>query len=267
MLSRRMVSVLLGTLLCLSAGTWAQPLPKAVEQSSSSSNSQTADSTEPASPSKKAEDSDTEKKEHAQRLGGILPQFGVVNGLTAPPLTPRGKFRLFYKSALDPAAFAVSGLVAGIGQAQDSFPAYGQGAEGFAKRYAAAFADQADSAFFSNFFYPVLFKADPRYFRMGQGSAKRRFAHAVAQEFIAHKDNGERTFNWSNTLGALTAGGISNAYYPSADRGFGLTMGRAGIALVYGSLGGVGSEFWPDISRKLHHRKKTTELPDHQIKN
>lgn len=200
-------------------------------------------------------------------MAGVLPQFGVVNGPSATPLTPKGKFRLFYRSAFDPAAFAVSGIVAGIGQAQDSFPAYGQGTKGFAKRYGAAFADQASSTFFSSYFYPVLLKADPRYFRLGEGSVKRRFAHAIAQEFIAHKDGGGQTFNWSNALGALTAGGIANAYYPSSDRGFGLTVGRAGIALVYGSLAGAGSEFWPDISRKLHHQTKPDGLANHQIQN
>ena len=268
--SRTAVLVIAVSFLC--NATFAQSAPNTSAQPSSADSSQPSDSARSADPAKKTDDRNTEnrtteKREHAQRMAGLLPQFGVVDGLSAPPLTPGGKFRLFYKSALDPAAFAVSGLVAGIGQAQDSFPAYGQGATGFAKRYAAAFADQASSTFFSSYFYPVLFKADPRYFRMGEGSVKHRFAHAVAQEFIAHKDGGGQTFNWSNSLGALTAGGISNAYYPSADRGFGLTIGRAGIALAYGSLGGVGSEFWPDISRKLHRHKKADDLPDRKIQN
>lgn len=255
------ITVLVIAVFFLCDATIAQSAPKTSAQTSSSDSSQPPDSPGSADPAKKienrsTENTNTEKTEHSQRMAGLLPQFGVVDGMSAPPLSPKGKFRLFYKSALDPAAFVLSGLVAGIGQAQDSFPAYGQGTTGFAKRYGAAFADQASSTFFSSYFYPVLFKADPRYFRMGEGSVKHRFAHAVAQEFIAHTDGGGQTVNWSNSLGALTAGGISNAYYPSADRGFGLTMGRAGIALVYGSLGGVGSEFWPDISRKLHRHKK-----------
>jgi hypothetical protein len=57
-------------------------------------------------------------------------------------------------------------------------------------------------------------------------------------------------------LGALTAGSISNAYYPQDDRGFGLTMSRSGISLLYGTLGGVFSEFWPDIQHKLLHKNK-----------
>jgi len=215
----------------------------------------------PAAPQDPGQEKKIEKKEQSRRMLG-LPQFTVTDRKNAPPLTPKGKFRLFYKSAFDPAEFVVVGLQAGISQAQNSFPAYGQGASGYSKRYGAAFADQATSTFFADFAYPTLFKQDPRYFRLGEGSFKHRFGYAVSQIVIAHKDKGGRTFNWSTTLGALSSGSISNAYYPAADRGFGLTMNRAGISLLYGSLGDLGSEFWPDIDHKLFHRRpKGTVLP------
>ena len=187
-------------------------------------------------------------------MWGILPEFAVTDRKNAPPLTPGAKFHLFYKTALDPSEFAITGIQAGISQTENSFPTYGQGASGYGKRYGAAFADQASSGFFANFFFPVLLKQDPRYFRLRNGRWQHRFGYALAQTVVGHKDNGGRGFNWSNTLGALSAGGISNAYYPSDDRGLGLTLNRAGISLLYGSLGGLASEFWPDISRKLHHR-------------
>jgi len=142
----------------------------------------------------------------------------------------------------------------------DSFPEYGQGAAGYAKRYGAAFTDSVDANFFSNFFWPVLLKQDPRYFRSGEGTIKHRVWYAMKQEFVAHTDSGGRAFNFSNVLGALTAGGISNAYYPAGDRGFGLTLSRSGIALLYGTMGGVFSEFWPEIQRKILH-KNTPETP------
>jgi hypothetical protein len=169
---------------------------------------------------------------------------------------------MFYKTTFDPAEFVLVGLEAGISQAQNSFPEYGQGASGYGKRYGAAFADQVSSGFFSTFAYPTLLKEDPRYFRLGEGSIKHRFAYALTRVVVGHKDKGGRTFNWANVLGALSSGSISNAYYPQADRGFGLTMDRAGISLLYGSLGSLGSEFWPDIDRKLFHRhSKAPVLP------
>src|SRR6185312_2454745 len=117
-----------------------------------------------------------QKKEQSQRMLGVVPQFTVTDRRSAPPLMPNEKFHLFVKSAFDPAQFALVGLQAGISQAQDEFPDYGQGAEGYGKRYGAAFADQVSSGFFSNYLYPALFKDDPRYFRLGKGSTMHRLA-------------------------------------------------------------------------------------------
>jgi hypothetical protein len=235
-------------LLCLaSAPIFAQQSPEA-----------------PSPPKGSEQEKKIEKKEQSQRMLGVLPEFGVTNRKDAPPLPPKGKFRLFYKSAFDPMEFALIGLEAGISQAENSFPAYGQGASGYAKRYGAAFTDQVTSNFFTNFVCPTILKEDPRYFRLGEGTFRHRIGYALSQEFITHKDKGGRTFNWPNALGALSAGSISNAYYPPADRGFGLTMSRASISVLYGSLGGLASEFWPDIYQKIHHRAKPPLVPGEQ---
>jgi hypothetical protein len=209
-----------------------------------------------ASPPDSPEQKTQADKHQSRRMLGI-PQFGVTNEKHPAPMKPGEKFHLFYSTAFDPAEFAVVGLEAGISQANNSFAGYGQGASGYGKRYGAAFGDQVTNNFFATFAYPMLLKQDPRYYRMGEGSVKRRVFYALAQEFVGHKDGGRKTFNWPTTLGALTAGGISNAYYPQDDRGFGLTLSRAGVSMLYGSLSGLGSEFWPDISRKLHRPKKS----------
>jgi len=151
-----------------------------------------------------------------------------------------------------------------ISQAQDSFPEYGQGAAGYGKRYGAALTDEVSSGFFTNYVYPALLHEDPRYYRLGKGSFKHRLGYALSQEFVSHKDAGGRTFAWSNALGAVTAGSISNAYYPEADRGFELTMSRAGISLLYGSLGGLEDEFWPDIYQRIRHHRKRSSVPGDQ---
>lgn len=206
---------------------------------------------------KELQEQELQKKEQSSRILGVVPQFDVTRQ-NAAPLTPRQKFRLFRRTAFDPFQFAFAGIQAGISQASNNFAGYGQGAQGYAKRFGAAFGDQLSSNFFSNFAYPVLLKEDPRYFRLGEGSVKHRIVYSLEQEFVTKTDKGTRRFNFSNVLGALTSGSISNAYYPSGDRGFGLTMSRAGIALLYGSLGGLIDEFWPDIDRKLFHKKKNS---------
>lgn len=209
----------------------------------------------PSAPQPAQNEQQIQKQEQSQRMLGVVPLFWVTSRQNAPPLTPGQKFHLTIKQITDPFTFVASGFQAGLGQATDEFSGYGQGAAGYGKRYGATFADQASSQFFSNFFYPVLLKEDPRYFRSGEGGIKHRIGYSLAQEFVCHTDKGGRSFNWSNALGAFTTGGLSNAYYPSTDRGFGLTMSRAGIALLYGSTGGLVQEFWPDIQRKVFHKR------------
>lgn len=203
-----------------------------------------------------------EKREQSRRMVGVIPAFGITNRKNPPPLTPGGKFHLFVKSAFDPVQFGVVGLQAAISQSQDEFPEYGQGAAGYGKRYGASFADQVSSGFFANYLYPVLFKEDPRYFRLGAGSVKHRIGYSLVQEFVCHTDKGGRSFSYENVLGAFTAGGVSNAYYPAAERGFGLTMSRSAIAIGYGSLGGLVSEFYPDISHWVFHRHDKTPVAE-----
>lgn len=197
---------------------------------------------------------DVLRQEEKQRALGVVPLFGMTSVHNAPPLTTKQKFRLMTRTLIDPFTFVAAGVQAGLGQAENSFPAYGQGATGFAKRYGASFADSADSNFFSNFVYPSIFKQDPRYFRMGDGPIKDRIWWGIRSEFVARKDSGGWTFHYSNVLGAITAGTISNTYYPQADRGVGLTASRAAIALGWGMLGDQLLEFWPDVDKKFFHR-------------
>jgi hypothetical protein len=210
-----------------------------------------------AQPQQAPQESEQEiqKREQSQRILGVAPQFGMTSRMNAPPLTTGQKFHLFVKSSFDPFEYAAAGFQAGLGQATNEFPGYGQGATGYGKRYGASIADQVSSNFFANFFYPTLLKEDPRYFRLGHGSIKHRIIYSLEQEFLCHRDRGGQTFNWSNVLGAFTSGTLSNAYYPSTDRGVGLTLSRSSISLAYGAAGGLIDEFWVDINQKLFHKR------------
>ncbi len=162
-----------------------------------------------------------------------------------------------FKSAVDPFQFAASGLVAGWHQADNDFPGYGQGAQGYSKRFGAAYADQFDGLLWGNAILPTLLHEDPRYFRKGKGGFKKRFFYAVSTVVVTKNDNGTRGPNYANVLGNIVSGGISNAYYPAADRGFGLTFQNAFTVTAEGVIGSIFIEFWPDISRHLPHRHRT----------
>ena len=210
---------------------------------------------------KSEQEKEIQRKEQSQRLLGVVPHFGVTDRQDAPPLSSGEKFHLFAKAAFDPATVAIEGLQAALSQAEDEFPGYGQGLQGYGKRFGASFADEVSSGFFSNYFYSVLLKEDPRYFRLGHGTFKHRFGYAVVQEFVCHKDAGGKGFSYENVLGAFSSGGLSNVYYPSSDRGLSLTMSRSAIALGYGSVGGLVDEFWPDISSRIFKRHKKAAQP------
>ncbi|MGO8790447.1 MAG: hypothetical protein ACLQVL_24105 [Terriglobia bacterium] len=185
---------------------------------------------------------------------GVIPAFGVTNRQHAPSLTPRDKFKLFVRQAFDPFQWVAAGAQAGWSQADNRMAGYGQGAAGYGKRYGAAMADVTDHEFLSNFMFPVMFRQDPRYFRLGQGTIPHRIVHSLEQEFWANTDQGSRQFNYSKVLGAFAAKTVSNAYYPPADRGLGLTMSRSGQSILSGMGSALGAEFWPDIDCKLFHK-------------
>jgi len=210
-------------------------------------------------PKKTAEEILAEEKK--QKMLGFVPIPGMTNYQYAPALTPGQKFNLAIRPYGSPFPYLSAGFQAGLSQAFDSFEGYGQGGSGYAKRFGSALLDGFNSGFFSNFFYPVLLKQDPRYFRLGDSATKkRRLASVVEQEFVTKRDSDRtRVFSYSNVLGALTAGSISNAYYPEEERGFGLTMSRTAVSFGWGMVGNFVLEFWPDISRGLFHKHKTLD--------
>jgi len=145
------------------------------------------------------------KDEEKQRVLGVIPNFYVTYNSAAAPLHPKQKFELAWKATVDPINFGLTGAIAGIEQAANSYSGYGQGAQGYAKRYGASYADSAIGTFIGSAILPSLFKQDPRYFYKGTGSRRSRFLYAIAQTVVCKGDNGRRQANYSALLGSLAA--------------------------------------------------------------
>ncbi|RRA49177.1 hypothetical protein [Acidipila sp. EB88] len=201
---------------------------------------------------------DLKGAEH-QRILGIIPEFQAVNHSGAyAPLTVKQKFGLFWKSSTDPYIFTLDAIVAGIGQAKDSNPGYGQGTEGYFKRFGASYADTFDGNFWGNAVLTSALHEDPRYFRKGEDfSPMHRALYSASTAVWARRDSGNWGPNYANILGNIIAGGISNAYYPSSDRGVGKTFTGALTVTAEGTIGSELEEFWPDIA--AHFQKKHRE--------
>jgi hypothetical protein len=196
------------------------------------------------------------KVQEKQRVLGFVPNFYVSYIPDAAPLAPKQKFELAWKTMLDPFTFGLIGAVAGAEQAKNVFSAYGQGARGYARRYGAAFADNATGLFIGDALLPSLLKQDPRYFYKGTGGLRSRILHAIASSVMCNGDSGRRQVNYSSVFGSLAASGLSNLYYPAMDRnGAALTFETTAIE--------IGESAAYNLFQEFLGRKVTPKLPNH----
>ena len=182
--------------------------------------------------------------EEQQRLFGIVPNFYTVYDWHAAPLTTKQKFKLAWKSVIDPGSFFVTGVTAGIEQAQNDFAGYGQGAAGYGRRYGAAAGDLVSGTYLGGAIFPWMFHQDPRYFYKGVGTIKSRTWYAMTRAFICRGDNGKNEFSYGGILGDLAAGALSNTYYPAGSRsGAALTFEEGGLNILGDAAGNIVQEF------------------------
>lgn len=188
------------------------------------------------------------KDEEKQRVLGFVPNFYVSYAPDAAPLTPKQKFELAWRSTLDPVTFGLTAAAAGIEQADNQYSRYGGGAQGYGKRYGAAYADTVSSTFIGGALLPSLLKQDPRYFYKGTGTFGSRLLYALANVVICKGDNKRWQPNYSYLIGDFASSGLSNLYYPSNDRGAGLTFENAAIGIGATAAANILQEF---VIRKL----------------
>jgi Carboxypeptidase regulatory-like domain len=188
------------------------------------------------------------KIQEKQRVLGVFPNFYVSYDPDAVALTSKQKFELAWRTSVDPVTFVLTGAVAGVQQWQNNFSGYGQGAQGYAKRYGAVYADNLTGTFLGAAVFPSLLKQDPRYFYRGTGTVRSRFLYAVANAVICKGDNRKWQPAYSAILGDLASGGISNAYYPASDRGATLVFENTLIDIGTTAAANVLQEF---VIRKL----------------
>jgi hypothetical protein len=200
------------------------------------------------------------KQEETQRVLGVMPNFYVTYVPNAPPLTTRQKFQLAWKSTIDPMNFLVVGGVAGFEQATNSFSGYGQGAQGYAKRYGAGFADGSIDNLIGGAILSSWWKQDPRYFYKGTGTVKARALYAIANAVMCKGDNGKWQVDYSAIVGGLAAGGISNLYYPAGS--------RAGVGLTFeNALVGTGLSAVQNLFQEFLVRRLTPKVPHYGAGN
>jgi hypothetical protein len=187
-------------------------------------------------------------EQEQQRILGFFPNYYTSYIWTAAPMTTKLKFELAFRTATDPVKFLVVAGVAGIEQGHNTFPGYGGGWEGYAKRYGASYADTVADRMFGSAIFPAMLHQDPRYFYRGSGTTRSRLFYALASTFVCRGDSGLLEPNYSHVLGSFAAAGISNLYRAPQDRQASLTFRNGLVITASGAVVNILREF---VSRKL----------------
>ncbi len=217
------------------------------------------------------------------RLFFTLPNFLTLENVgQVPPLTTGQKFWVVFRGSFDYVQYPWYGFLSGISQAENSEPGYGQGAEGYGKRFASAFADGTLENFVTGAVFPSILHQDPRFFQSGKGGFTRRTEYAVSRIFVTRTDSGQSQFNYSEIVGSALSAAIStNTYHPRAfittrynpatgtltyihndsDRTLPNTLSVWGTQVGYDTITIVVKEFWPDIHRWLNHKRNGDAAP------
>jgi len=271
-------AVAIAILLFSGAGLWAQaPAPDpsntkpddgACQQAGSTSASPSQDESQSGKgsaekkPNGASEDTCTQKsKEESQgkqtsRIFGVVPNFAAVSANTQlPPLSAKGKFWLATEDSFDYSAFVWTGILAGQEFGLNNYPEFGHGMAGYGRYYWHSFVDQVSGTFFTEAIVPWATREDPRYYTLGHGGFFRRTGYALSRVVLTKTDSGSTGFNWSEVLGNGFEAGLSNAYYPSQERGLRETGINWGAQIESAALNNIAKEFWPDVHRLIFRRK------------
>jgi hypothetical protein len=177
----------------------------------------------------------------------VFPNLAV----STKPMTPKQKFRLSVENSLS--TFTVLGTAAGagLGMAMNTNSGYGQGAEGYFKRWGAGMAFSASNQLIGTYAIASLTHQDPRYFVQNSGEFKSSVRYAVSRLFVARYEDGHTGANWAQILGPLGAAGLANTYLPSGNRTVGHTIENYAISMGIAAGVNVLREYWPRINKKF----------------
>lgn len=177
----------------------------------------------------------------------VFPDIATSPG----PLSPGEKFKLFVDDSASLHALAESALGAGISQATDSPEGYGQGGEGYGKRFGSSLARNASSGFFGTFVLASVLHQDPRFFPEQNPTFASSVKYSLSRLVITREDQGNEVANWSGLFGPLLAEALANAYWPERDRTAAQTFQRYGLDLATRAGGNMFRNYWPVFFKKL----------------
>jgi hypothetical protein len=196
------------------------------------------------------------KGKQTKRMMFVVPNFAAVSAYKQlPPLSAGEKFRLAASDSFDYSSFVWTGILAAQSYGLDSYPELGTGLAGYGRYYWRAFADGVSGTYFTEAIVPAITHEDPRYYTMESGPFFHRLGYALSRVVVTRTDSGGTSFNYSEVVGNAFEAGLSNAYYPSQERGVAKTAENWATQIESAALNNIAKEFWPDIRSKFLRNK------------
>jgi hypothetical protein len=162
------------------------------------------------------------------------------------PMTQSDRARHYVKSMFSLESFARSAVGAGIRQWTDTPVEWGQGADGYAKRFAHSFGENMVRQTITYGLSSAL-DEDNRYFRSERTGFGPRTMYAVESTFLARRSDGTRKVSYSRIIGLVATAFISRTWQPPSLRGPSHAMGSLGTAAGTEIGFNVVREFLPSL--------------------
>jgi hypothetical protein len=162
------------------------------------------------------------------------------------PITQSERARHYVKSMFSIESFARSAAGAGLRQWTNTPPEWGQGADGYARRFAHSFGENMVRQTVTYGISTAL-DEDNRYFRSERTGVGSRIMYAVESTFLARHSDGTRRISYSRIIGLVATGFISRTWQPASLRGPSHAVGSMGTAAGTEIGFNVVREFLPDL--------------------
>ena len=149
----------------------------------------------------------------------------------ASELTLGDRFAIYRHTILRPYSIVGPAFGAGIGQAENEPPEWGQGSKGYGKRLASGMTRHMISETI-RFGFAAADGEDPRYHRSDDTGFWPRAQHAIVETFTSETAGGRRIPAFSRFAGTYGAAFIANSWYPESRATTGYALRRGSTALA-----------------------------------
>jgi hypothetical protein len=186
----------------------------------------------------------------ARSVFDLLNMAGTTKASEFRPLNQSERNTLYVRSMKNPLSFARCLASAGIDHAEDKPTEWGQGAEGYGKRFANILGQYSIQRT-TTYALGSWLHEDNRYFNSGKKGFWPRTGYAISSGILARHDDGTRHFSISQPVGVAAGAFLARTWLPNSENSaldgfesFGITTGgNVAFAVV--------KEFLPDMVRPL----------------